>query len=88
MPNPDVSPYIAGEWHLVATGVSAGGQLINHTFGRTIQATYRVSGDLEPTDLSDGVVFAESVPIMAKVDEPIDIYIYPLNGDAVIEVDI
>ena len=87
MPNPVVATYAKGQWHKVLTALTKQGQLINQTPGSSVQVTYRVTGDPSPTTLEDGATFTRSHPLFGLAAEPIDIYIYPLSTDSVVEVD-
>lgn len=86
MADPTIASLTANTWNLVATSVSAGFIWIRKTDVQYLQ-TYRNTGNPAPTLKTEGApVYLPGAPISANV--PIDVYIYPVDDDGEVRIDI
>ena len=90
MANPVFIDLTKDTWTKVATAVTSG--IVHKIKSQPYNylQTYRLTGEAAPTDKADGVRVFENdidfVEIAATV--PIDVYLYPVNADGRIRVDV
>ncbi len=86
MANPILVPCPVDEWTKVATGVKKGQVEIKITTADYIK-TYKDTTDPAPTGLSIGTPFHE-LPAEIESSVEIDVYVYCLKRDGLVEVSV
>ena len=89
MPNPVTVPCPQGAWTKVATNITQGQVHKNIRLNSfTYYRTYRLTGNSAPTNLDTAVGFVDdSLPVASSAAEPIDVYIYCVDGNGGVVVE-